>query len=175
MGETAGGVLRRGADRIVAGVCSGLGHYFHVDPLLVRIVFVVLALANGIGIVLYLALWLLMDPPAGTPTSTAHSWGARVRMMGQELREDFRSGFAPGPRPGGADAAASGSGAPASGPSWESRLGNRPRGFWFGVILIIIGAYLLLDHAGVFNWLRWEILGPIVLIVLGVLLLVRRR
>jgi len=42
MGETTGGVLRRGPDRIIGGVCSGLATYFGVDPLLVRIVFVLL-------------------------------------------------------------------------------------------------------------------------------------
>jgi len=67
MGETAGGVLRRGSDRIIAGVCSGLAEYFHIDPTLVRVVFVILALAPpGVGIILYAVLWFLMEP-TGAP------------------------------------------------------------------------------------------------------------
>src|SRR6202521_3973698 len=94
--ETTGGVLRRGSDRIVGGVCSGLAVYFGVDPLLVRIVFVILALLPpgvGIGVILYLVLWFLMEPPQGAPTSATRNIGARLRSMGDELREDFRTGF----------------------------------------------------------------------------------
>src|SRR5256885_15500004 len=92
MGETTGGVLRRGSDRIIAGVCSGLGHYFGVEPVLVRIVFIILTLVGaGIGILLYLALWFLMEPPAGDRATRNIS--ERLRAMGQEISEDFRTGF----------------------------------------------------------------------------------
>src|SRR2546428_8249908 len=99
MGETTGGVLRRGSDRIIAGVCSGLGQYFGVEPLLVRIVFVILTLVGaGIGIPLYLALWFLMEPPAGAPTSATRNISERLRTMGQEIREAFRTRFNPSPQ-----------------------------------------------------------------------------
>jgi phage shock protein C len=57
----AGGerVLRRSrGDRMLAGVCGGLGRYLGVDPVLLRIAFVVLALANGIGLVAYVVAWI---------------------------------------------------------------------------------------------------------------------
>lgn len=171
MGETTGGVLRRGSDRIVAGVCSGLGEYFHVDPLLVRIVFVVLALVNGIGILLYLVLWLLMDPPTGMPAASRRL-GDRIRAMGEELREDFRTGFnwsqssTPPTTP-----AQGGSGGPTTGPPRY-----RPRGLWFGIILIVLGAYLLVQNTGVLNAIHWDVwFWPAVLIAVGLLILVRRR
>src|SRR2546426_11132247 len=47
MGETTGGVLRRGSDRIIAGGCSRLGQYFGVEPLLVRVGFVLLTPVGG--------------------------------------------------------------------------------------------------------------------------------
>lgn len=50
---------------MLGGVASGLGWYFGIDPLLVRILFVVLTLAGGTGLVLYAALWLLVPPAAG--------------------------------------------------------------------------------------------------------------
>src|SRR2546421_8064306 len=101
MSETTGGVLRRGSDRIIAGVCSGLGQYFSVEPLLVRIVFVILTLVGaGIGILLYLALWFLMEPPAGAPTSATRNISERLRTMGQESRGDFRTGFTRAPEGG---------------------------------------------------------------------------
>ncbi len=49
---------RRERDRVVAGVCGGLADALGVDPTLVRLVFALLALAGGAGILLYLALWV---------------------------------------------------------------------------------------------------------------------
>ena len=42
------------------GVAAGLAEYFAIDPVLVRLVFLLLALGGGHGILLYLLLWLLM-------------------------------------------------------------------------------------------------------------------
>ncbi|MBV9284323.1 MAG: PspC domain-containing protein [Acidimicrobiia bacterium] len=47
-------------DRVVAGVCGGLGEYFDVDPVIFRIAFVVLAFVGGAGFLLYPAAWLLL-------------------------------------------------------------------------------------------------------------------
>jgi phage shock protein PspC (stress-responsive transcriptional regulator) len=52
-----------GTDRKIAGVCGGLGEYFELDPVLFRAAFVVLAFAGGLGILLYLALWLVVPGP----------------------------------------------------------------------------------------------------------------
>lgn len=188
MGETTGGVLRRGSDRIIGGVCSGLATYFDVDPLLVRIVFVVLALIPpgiGIGVILYLVLWFLMEPPLGAPTSATRSIGARLRTMGDELREDFRTGFrthasseAAPPTPGGGAAPSpppSGAPMPQPGGWWRPGLRGRPGGFWLGVILIVLGAYFLVDNLGWLRLVRWDIVGPVILIAIGLLVLARRR
>jgi signal transduction histidine kinase len=48
---------RSADDRALAGVCAGIAHALGVDVTLVRVVFALLALAGGAGIVLYLALW----------------------------------------------------------------------------------------------------------------------
>lgn len=51
-------------DRKLAGVCGGLGEFFKIDPMFFRVAFVVLALAGGAGVLLYVVLWLLV-PRAG--------------------------------------------------------------------------------------------------------------
>jgi phage shock protein C len=54
-------LLRRSAtDKVLAGVCGGLGRYLGVDPVLLRIAAVVLALANGIGVIAYVIAWILI-------------------------------------------------------------------------------------------------------------------
>ena len=50
---------------MLGGVANGLGSYFGIDPLLFRILFVVLTAAGGIGVLLYAALWILVPPATG--------------------------------------------------------------------------------------------------------------
>jgi signal transduction histidine kinase len=56
-------VGRREEGAVVAGICSGVAHALGVDPTAVRLVFAILTLAGGSGIVLYLGLWLFLPPP----------------------------------------------------------------------------------------------------------------
>jgi phage shock protein C len=49
-------------DRMLAGVCGGLAVHFGIDPTIVRVIFVLLSVFGGGGIVLYAAMWLLVPP-----------------------------------------------------------------------------------------------------------------
>jgi phage shock protein C len=53
-------LTRSSDDRIVAGVCGGLAEYLQIDPVWVRLAFVVLLIASGIGFPIYLILWIVM-------------------------------------------------------------------------------------------------------------------
>jgi len=57
-------------DKMIAGVCSGLAVYFNLDPVLMRVIFVALALMGGPGILLYIILWIVM-PEEGKVPNTA--------------------------------------------------------------------------------------------------------
>lgn len=53
--------LYRSDDGVIGGVCSGLGDYFDVDPVLIRIGFCALACFGvGAGLLLYFVLWVAM-------------------------------------------------------------------------------------------------------------------
>jgi Signal transduction histidine kinase len=60
---------RSRSDRVIAGVAAGIGQHLGVEPLTVRIAFVVLSLAFGFGIVVYLLAWLLAPQEAAEPTA----------------------------------------------------------------------------------------------------------
>jgi phage shock protein PspC (stress-responsive transcriptional regulator) len=56
------------SDRMIGGVCGGLGELFELDPVLFRAAFLVLAFVGGLGILLYLVLWLLIPgAPRASP------------------------------------------------------------------------------------------------------------
>jgi phage shock protein PspC (stress-responsive transcriptional regulator) len=55
---TRGKLYRNADDKIIAGVCSGLANYFHIDPVIMRIIFVVLLFTGGSGLLVYLILWV---------------------------------------------------------------------------------------------------------------------
>lgn len=57
-------LIRSEHDKMIAGVCAGLGEYLDIDVTIIRLLFVVLALAGGPGILLYIILWIVMPPGA---------------------------------------------------------------------------------------------------------------
>ena len=59
-------LYRSRTDRKLGGVCGGLAEYFNLDPTLIRVLFIILAVLGGSGVVIYLAMWILVpNPPQG--------------------------------------------------------------------------------------------------------------
>jgi phage shock protein C len=70
-------------DRVLGGVCGGLGVYIGIDPWWVRGAFVVVAVATvGIGVLIYLALWLIL--PAQTLVQLEYLESAHVILPNPE-------------------------------------------------------------------------------------------
>jgi phage shock protein PspC (stress-responsive transcriptional regulator) len=64
-------------ERMIGGVCGGLGEFLELDPVLFRAAFLVLAVVGGLGILLYAVLWLLIPGPA--PEDAAPPSRSRAR------------------------------------------------------------------------------------------------
>ncbi|GAB2674984.1 PspC domain-containing protein [Kribbella swartbergensis] len=71
---------RSRSDRMVAGVCGGIGRALNIDPVLVRVVMAVLIL-SGPGVIFYIAAWVLM-PDEGSSRSAAQG------LLGDRVRPD---------------------------------------------------------------------------------------
>jgi phage shock protein C len=80
-------LYRSNTQRVVAGICGGLGEYFAVDPVWFRIGFVVLALGGGSGILIYLLMWLIVQPaPDGySPPGTGRGSVTGAAVIGVVL------------------------------------------------------------------------------------------
>jgi phage shock protein C len=53
-------LYRSQTQRMLAGVCGGLAEYFNIDATVVRVLFLILAVFGGSGLVLYLVLWIVV-------------------------------------------------------------------------------------------------------------------
>lgn len=68
------GLVRLPDEHVVAGVCAGVARWLGVDPIVVRLAALILVLANGVGIALYLAAWVVL--PEARPGDAGTSGGA---------------------------------------------------------------------------------------------------
>ncbi len=71
-------------DHVIAGVCGGIAEYFGLDSTIVRVVFAILIVLWGSGILLYLALWIIV--PLTGKEEAAPSLGQRVRQTAEEMK-----------------------------------------------------------------------------------------
>jgi len=53
-------LFRSEKDKMIAGVCGGLGQYLDIDPVIIRLIFILIAMAGGGGVIIYLLLWLIV-------------------------------------------------------------------------------------------------------------------
>jgi phage shock protein PspC (stress-responsive transcriptional regulator) len=51
---------RSTSNKMIAGVCAGIGKYFNLDPTIIRVLYVLMVFFAGFGILLYLILWLVI-------------------------------------------------------------------------------------------------------------------
>jgi phage shock protein PspC (stress-responsive transcriptional regulator)/signal transduction histidine kinase len=69
------GLVRRPDEHVVAGVCAGVARWLGVDPIVVRLAAVILALANGVGAVAYVVAWIVLPEGADDVRGTASATG----------------------------------------------------------------------------------------------------
>ena len=65
--------------RVIGGVCSGMGAYWDIDPVIVRVIFAAITLAGGIGALVYLILYVVL-PEARTTTQKIEMKGNPVNI-----------------------------------------------------------------------------------------------
>lgn len=64
-------LTRSETDQMIAGVCGGIAAYLNVDSVFIRLAFVLLALASGIGLPIYIILWIVMPQETNAAASDA--------------------------------------------------------------------------------------------------------
>lgn len=62
-------LYRSRKDKMIAGVCGGLGEYFRIDPVWVRLLFILFFLAFGTALVIYIVMWFIVPIAPENPSS----------------------------------------------------------------------------------------------------------
>lgn len=85
--------LYRDPDRkIIAGVCSGIAAYLKTDPLIIRILFLVAFLASGVGLLVYIIMWIAL-PEALTTADKLHMHGKPINIetIEKSIKAEFET------------------------------------------------------------------------------------
>lgn len=112
-------IYRSETDKMLAGVAGGLGEYFEVDSTLIRIIFVLLTIFGGSGILIYIILWILVPSESYINSSSDDTIKANAQEMKKKAKtfaDEFKS--------------------------------ENPHRSWFGAIIIVIGVLFLTDNLG---------------------------
>lgn len=140
-------LYRSKKEHIIAGVAGGLAEYFDIDPVIVRVIFVFLALVQGIGILLYLIL-VIVIPKKGEKETAEQKIGQFAEKAEDEVKEVVKK-------------------------IKKGGLLNNSKQL-IGLIIIVIGLFFLLNKFFTISWFRWDIFWPIALIVVGFYVLIKK-
>ncbi|TSA45643.1 PspC domain-containing protein [bacterium] len=140
-------LYRSATDRVIFGVCGGLGKYLGVDSLIIRTIFIALVFGAGTGVVLYLILALLIPKEQLAAADGAFGEGQKTidfRERVNDLASEFRG---------------------------RKRL-HKGRDI-AGIIIVIFGIFLLVNNFFPIHHFFWSVFWPAALILLGILILRR--
>jgi len=139
-------LYRSTSDRMVGGVCGGLGTFLNIDPIFVRLLFVLLLFGSGFGSFLYLVLWIVIPEEGKAYGLKGDALGEKVKSIGDDIQQAVTK---PHPQAG-------------------IIMG-------VGLIMVGGFLFLDRLNLNWMNWIDLDILWPILLIVGGVVLLFRKK
>jgi len=154
-------------DRMLAGVAGGIGKYFDTDPTLIRLIFVVAAFATD-GLMIWIYILMAIVVPEEKKADTAYPASREngvVRDAEEDLGEDVEDVRETDVYTGTEN--------PSLNPA-PAREKADPA-VWVGIGLVLLGLFLLVDRLGWFWWLNWSILWPVLIVLMGLWVILRRR
>jgi len=149
-------LYRSRVKRVFGGVAGGLAEYMNLDPILVRVLFIILAAINGVGALLYIIMWIVL-PEA--PLEYEFPNYKKPDSKPDKDSEASSSTFS--------DSTSSGVFSAAEQYTEQSKSSNSR--IIIGIILIGFGTFFLLDN--LFPFFDFKDIFPLALVVIGVALL----
>lgn len=143
-------IFRSIDDYMIAGVSGGLAKYFKIDSTLVRIIFVLLAIGGGCGVLVYLILWLVIPKEKGVEKEIDR--GEKVQEFAEDVKNKAKS--------------------MAKEIKLDTKVGKTGRVNILGIALILVGLAAIWNQISPMT-IQWNFFWPGLLILIGILFLFR--
>ena len=151
-------LYRSRKDRMLFGVCGGLGKFFGIDSTIIRIIFVLLAF-TGFGILAYIVIAIVApmeESQKTTPQGIVEENVKEIKETATKLGADIHNTFASKEKESKEEVA-------------KEQIRSRNA---LGIIIIVIGVICLLGAFNILRWFNWWAgIGAVALIGLGILLI----
>ena len=155
-------LYRSRTNRMIWGVCGGLGEYFNIDPTIVRLIAVLTVFLSGFGIIAYIVLAVVVPLESTTSSQPKETIKENVQEMKETataIGKEFQPTFS---KEETTDA--------------KSTDQYRHSVSVIGIVIIIIGIILMIASLTNFwRWFQWAFIWPIILIIIGLLIIFSRR
>ncbi len=140
-------IFRSVDDCIVAGICGGIAQFFEIDSSLIRILFVLLALGGGGGILIYIVLWLVIPREKEMKIEEEiKNFTKKAKNKAKSMAKDIKL---------------------------ENRVQKMKKNHILAIVLILAGLFAIWNKVSPIK-IDWDFFWPGILILTGVLLLFRK-
>lgn len=154
-------LYRSRTDRVIWGVCGGLAKYLNMDPAIIRVIAILVALANGIGVVAYIIMTIAIPVEGSEPKGIEETSRENVEEMKQtttELGREMHSTLSE-----------------AGNKTEELNKTRQQTRRFAGIAIIAIGLLILAANFTPFWWASWGRLWPLLIVIAGLLLIFHSR
>jgi phage shock protein C len=136
-------LYRSRTNRVIFGVCGGLGEYFEVDPLIIRILFIILSFTGGSGIIIYLILAVIIPEADGEKKSKKNGDViGQTQEKAQEMAEEIKRNS-----------------------NWLGSVKNI-----IGLVIVLVGLNILFEQVfnySPFSWVNWGVIWGLIIVLIG--------
>ena len=144
-GNTPPRLYRSRKEQVIAGVSGGLSEYFNVDPILFRLLFIVLTFVDGIGVLIYLLLWITVPREDKDKDIDALHIHSTIKEKMRDMERDLKKG--------------------------GKHLTHTSGRAVFALVLILIGVVALLSNLLPIRVIRFDVAWPVIVILIGLYLI----
>jgi phage shock protein C len=145
-------LYRSKSDRVIFGICGGLGEYFEVDSLILRILFILLTFTGGSGIVIYLILAVIIPNSEGKKVKSKEI--KEVISDTQEKTQDLAERIK-------------------ENSNWIKNVKNV-----IGLVIVSMGLNILFEQVfsiNLFSYINWGIVFSLIAVAIGVVIIVNNK
>ena len=133
---------------VIGGVCGGIGEYFDIDPIIIRLLVVLIFFMGGAGLIAYIIAWIIQSKSevedAGMKKNKSETRNKNLPVAEYQPSEENNNHSA------------------------------KNKNVFLGLIFVFLGLIFLgTTFSPWFNWIAWSTYWPVILIIAGLVIMIR--